>query len=99
MRFDNSYSWTRSKKVFYSVKLLPPDNAESEGVGTGEEEQFYECGDQSARECDRYPGDQSARECDHGPGDQSAWECDHSPGDQSARDVQSCEDTVHVEKQ
>ena len=25
MKFDNSYSWTRSKEVFFSVKVLPPD--------------------------------------------------------------------------
>ena len=25
LKFDNSYSWTRSKEVFYSVKMMPPD--------------------------------------------------------------------------
>ena len=25
MKFDNSYSWTRSKEVFYAMKVLPPD--------------------------------------------------------------------------
>jgi len=25
LKFDNSYSWTRQKEVFYSVKVLPPD--------------------------------------------------------------------------
>ena len=25
LKFDNSYSWARSKEVFYSVKILPPD--------------------------------------------------------------------------
>ena len=25
LRFDNSYSWTRSKEVFYAVKILPPN--------------------------------------------------------------------------
>lgn len=24
-KFDNSYSWTRSKEVFYSLKILPPN--------------------------------------------------------------------------
>ena len=24
LKFDNSYSWARSKEVFYTVKLLPP---------------------------------------------------------------------------
>ena len=49
MKFDNSYSWTRAKEVFYSVKLLPPDTELSvpqvvagEG-GAGEEDEFYEC--------------------------------------------------------
>ena len=55
MKFDNSYSWTRSKEVFYSVKLLPPDTelsvpqmaAEEDGTGANgtEEEEFYECND------------------------------------------------------
>ena len=25
LKFDNSYSWARSKEVFYSVKILAPD--------------------------------------------------------------------------
>ncbi|XP_065891180.1 SEC14-like protein 2 [Dysidea avara] len=25
VRFDNTYSWTRAKEVYYSVKLFPPD--------------------------------------------------------------------------
>ena len=25
LKFDNTYSWTRSKELFYSVKVLPPD--------------------------------------------------------------------------
>jgi len=25
VRFDNTYSWTRAKEVYYSVQLLPPD--------------------------------------------------------------------------
>ena len=25
LRFDNTYSWTRSKELFYSVRVLPPD--------------------------------------------------------------------------
>ena len=25
VRFDNTYSWTKAKEVFYSVQLLPPD--------------------------------------------------------------------------
>ena len=26
LRFDNSRSWTHSKKVFYSVKVMPPES-------------------------------------------------------------------------
>ena len=25
VRFDNTYSWTKAKEVYYSVQLLPPD--------------------------------------------------------------------------
>ena len=25
LRFDNTYSWTRSKELFYTVRVLPPD--------------------------------------------------------------------------
>ena len=42
MKFDNSYSWTRSKEVFYSAKMLPPDTTAEED-GTVEEEEYYEC--------------------------------------------------------
>ena len=26
LKFDNTFSWTRSKEVFYSVKVLPPES-------------------------------------------------------------------------
>ena len=26
LKFDNTYSWTRSKEVLYSVKMLPPES-------------------------------------------------------------------------
>ena len=26
MVFDNSYSWTRAKEVYYSLQLCPPDS-------------------------------------------------------------------------
>ena len=26
VRFDNSYSWTRSKKLFYLIEVLEPDS-------------------------------------------------------------------------
>ena len=25
LRFDNTYSWTRSKELFYTIRVLPPD--------------------------------------------------------------------------
>ncbi len=25
VKFDNSYSWTRSKEVYYSIRVLPPN--------------------------------------------------------------------------
>ena len=25
LRFDNTYSWTRSKELFYAIRVLPPD--------------------------------------------------------------------------
>lgn len=33
LKFDNSHSWTHSKEVFYSVKLLPP-GAEHSGAAS-----------------------------------------------------------------
>ena len=53
LKFDNSYSWTRSKEVFYSVELLPPDMADistplkmhavvgNKWNGDGDEEGFF----------------------------------------------------------
>lgn len=32
MKFDNSYCWTHSKEVFYSIKLLPPDSDKSNDI-------------------------------------------------------------------
>ena len=51
LKFDNSYSWTRSKEVFYSVKVLPPNSELSEATPTQEsgfdysdssDEEFFE---------------------------------------------------------
>ena len=61
LKFDNSYSWARSKEVFYSVELLPPDMADIStplkmhaadenkwnGDGDGDEEGFFDCGNSS----------------------------------------------------
>ncbi len=56
-KFDNSYSWTRSKEIFYSIKLFPPNvtppplgdhtqNSRSSPLGGGDEaEEFFECND------------------------------------------------------
>ena len=59
-KFDNSYSWTRAKEVYYSIKVLPP-HVESEMLGhtlspshsnglanngEAEEDEFYECNEQ-----------------------------------------------------
>jgi hypothetical protein len=32
LKFENSYSWTRSKEIFYSVKVLPPESELSEAT-------------------------------------------------------------------
>ena len=51
LKFDNSYSWTRPKEVFYSVKVLPPDtelplptvpNSGSAHASDSEDE-FFDC--------------------------------------------------------
>ena len=34
LKFDNSYSWTRSKEVFYSVKMVPPESELTETTPT-----------------------------------------------------------------
>ena len=34
LKFENSYSWTRSKEIFYSVKVLPPESELSEATPT-----------------------------------------------------------------
>ncbi|XP_064392019.1 SEC14-like protein 2 isoform X1 [Halichondria panicea] len=48
LKFDNSRSWTRSKEVFYSVKVLPPDtDPQSQATNQMEEisdtEEFFDC--------------------------------------------------------
>lgn len=35
LKFDNTYSWTRSKELLYLIKVLPPD--------TQDEELFRDC--------------------------------------------------------
>ena len=51
LKFDNSYSWTRQKEVFYSVKVLPPDTElplpaipEFDPTKSSDsEEEFFDC--------------------------------------------------------
>ncbi len=48
LKFDNSRSWARSKEVFYSVKVLPPDtNPQPQATNQMEEisdtEEFFDC--------------------------------------------------------
>ena len=51
LKFDNSYSWTRPKEVFYSVKVLPPDTelplptAPNSGSthSSDSEDEFFDC--------------------------------------------------------
>ena len=39
-KFDNSYSWTRSKEVFYSIQVLPPNtNPDLPDVSGGDRDQ------------------------------------------------------------
>jgi hypothetical protein len=34
LKFDNSFSWVRSKEVFYSVKVIPPESGLSENTAS-----------------------------------------------------------------
>ncbi len=49
VKFDNSYSWTRSKEVYYSIKLLPPSEkplppaTPTPTFNTTEEDEFFDC--------------------------------------------------------
>jgi hypothetical protein len=61
LKFDNTYSWTRSKEVFFSIKVLPPHMEPEESPAAGvsltpdpvlassqaeDEDEFYECENQ-----------------------------------------------------
>ena len=35
LKFDNTYSWTRSKEVFFSIKVLPPNVEPEESPAAG----------------------------------------------------------------
>ena len=68
-KFDNSYSWTRSKEVFYSVKLFSPnedphaptpptprsDHTPQSGADGNDE--FFDCENQSPERVKRKPND------------------------------------------
>ena len=44
LRFDNTYSWTRTKELFYTVRVLPPDTELCEREEEVQDEQeFMEC--------------------------------------------------------
>ena len=51
LKFDNSYSWTRPKEVFYSVKVLPPDTElplptalnSGSAHSSDSEDEFFDC--------------------------------------------------------
>ena len=60
LKFDNTYSWTRSKEIFYSVKVLPPNvqpqqlpvagishTIEPSPNASEAEEEFFECNEQT----------------------------------------------------
>ena len=45
LRFDNTYSWTRSKELFYTVRVLPPDTelSENDQKTKDDDDEFAEC--------------------------------------------------------
>ena len=44
LRFDNTYSWTRSKELFYTIRVLPPDTELCEQEEeVKDEEEFVDC--------------------------------------------------------
>ena len=47
LKFDNSHSWTRSKEVYYSVKVLPPDMATppTDHLSSASDDEFFDCDD------------------------------------------------------
>ena len=40
VQFDNTYSWTRSKEVMYSIEVLPPSDLSHDNVHS---EDFLDC--------------------------------------------------------
>lgn len=48
LKFDNSHSWSRSKEVFYSVKLLPPGTKPPELGWEGHSLNSSHCSSQSS---------------------------------------------------
>lgn len=55
LKFDNSYSWTRAKEVFYSVKVLPPGTdpppmspmfpEHVPSIAADSDDEFHDCAD------------------------------------------------------
>lgn len=48
LKFDNTYSWVRSKEVFYSVKVVPPESELSEATPTKTEATPIQTNDSSS---------------------------------------------------
>ena len=46
LRFDNTYSWTRSKELFYTIRVLPPDTELVCEQEEEDEKEFADCIDQ-----------------------------------------------------
>ena len=54
LKFDNSYSWTRSKVVFYSIKVAPPDRGQTASSLSGDapvqlNKDLFECDEETAQ--------------------------------------------------
>jgi hypothetical protein len=60
LRFDNTYSWTRTKEVLYSIQILPPppedlpDDVLYMTEREQEEDKFHDCHENNSQEesCD-----------------------------------------------
>ena len=54
LKFDNTYSWTRPKELFYAIKVsppnvnpeLPPDLSSLHSYESDTEEEFFECAEE-----------------------------------------------------
>ena len=78
LKFDNSYSWARSKEIFYSVNLLPPGIKPHLHVPPGEME-VVGSSPGSNRSSEFYDCDETFSESQNGAVDQVGGAC--CPGD------------------